>query len=67
MTASFVNLYDGRPTTVEVSGKYTTRDASIRLADGRILGHVYRSGGDQYTLEVSNSHQLVNSMAYVIL
>lgn len=53
MTATFVNLYDGQPTVIEVSGKFTSRDASIKLLDGRTLGRILRSGGDQYALEVS--------------
>lgn len=52
MTATFVNLYDGQPTVIEVSGKFTSRDASIKLSDGRTLGRILRSGGDQYALEV---------------
>ncbi|KAK9898562.1 hypothetical protein P389DRAFT_167085 [Cystobasidium minutum MCA 4210] len=52
MTATFVNLYDGRPTSVEVSGKFTSRDASIKLVGGRTLGRILKAGGDQYALEI---------------
>lgn len=52
MTATFVNLYDGRPVQIEVSGKFTARDATIKLSTGRLLGRIRRSGPDEYALEV---------------
>lgn len=52
MTASFVNLYDGQPVQVEVSGKYTTREATIKLSTGQLLGRIIRTGSDQYAVEV---------------
>lgn len=52
MSATFVNLYDGRPTEVEVSGKYTSRDATIKLSTGQLLGRIMRCGPDEYAVEV---------------
>lgn len=53
MTATFANCYDGRLVQVEVLGKFTSRDAAIKLSNGQLLGRIRRSGLDEYALEVS--------------
>jgi hypothetical protein len=53
MTATFTNIYNGKPIELEVVGKYTSREAIMRVTSGRTIGRIIRHPGNKYTVEVS--------------